>query len=151
VFACYQHEVTGTPVSELAAHGPFPQTAGNGDEVPVPRGPLTEFARDLVAGVQEHRAELDRLISEHAVDWSVERIAPLERSILRVALYEILRRADVPEEVAIDEAVETAKLYCGAEAPAFVNGILGGVVRGLAGGGKQPAAGKQSTGFEAGR
>ena len=60
-------------------------------------------------------------------DWRIDRIAPLERAILRVALYEILHRPDVPDEVAIDEAVETAKLYCGAEAPGFVNGILGGV------------------------
>jgi N utilization substance protein B len=110
VFACYQRDVTGRPAEDS----------------------LTDFARDLVTGVEEHREELDRLISEQAVDWSLERIAPLERSIMRVALYEILHRPDVPEEVAIDEAVETTKVFCGAEAPAFVNGILGGVVRRLA-------------------
>jgi N utilization substance protein B len=110
VFACYQRDVTGR----------------------APEDPLTDFGRDLAAGVEEHRDELDRLISEQAVDWSLERIAPLERSIMRVALYEILHRPDVPEEVAIDEAVETTKVFCGAEAPAFVNGILGGVVRRLA-------------------
>jgi N utilization substance protein B len=120
VFACYQRDVTGRS----------------------PDDPLTDFARDLVTGVEEHRDELDRLISEQAVDWSLERIAPLERSIMRVALYEILHRPDVPEEVAIDEAVETTKVFCGAEAPAFVNGILGGVVRRLAGDEVTNAGGK---------
>jgi N utilization substance protein B len=72
------------------------------------------------------------LISDQAIDWSIDRIAPLERALLRTALYEILYRPDVPDEVAIDEAVETAKVYCGSEAPGFVNGILGGVVRRLA-------------------
>jgi N utilization substance protein B len=115
VFAAYQHEVTRTPLAEL-----------------VERGSFTEFSRDLALGADQHRDELDRLISEHAVDWSLERIAPLERAILRTALYEILYRDDVPDEVAIDEAVETAKVFSGSEAPKFVNGILGGVVRGLA-------------------
>jgi len=115
VFAGYQHDVTGTPIAEI-----------------VERVPLTDFARELVLGVDHHREELDDLISAHAVDWSIDRIAPLERSILRTALYEMLHRDDVPEEVAIDEAVETAKVFCGADAPGFVNGILGGVVRELA-------------------
>ena len=61
----------------------------------------------------------------HSTGWSLERIAPLERSIMRTALYEALHRDDVPVEVAIDEAVELAKQYCGADAPGFVNGVLG--------------------------
>ena len=61
----------------------------------------------------------------------MDRIAPLERSILRTALYEILYRPDIPDEVAIDEAVEAAKTFCGTDAPGFVNGVLGGVVRQL--------------------
>jgi N utilization substance protein B len=120
VFAVYQRDVTGR----------------------LPDEPLTPFASELVEGVQEHLPELDRLIAEQAVDWTVERIAPLERSIMRVALFEVLHRPDVPDEVAIDEAVETAKVFCGAEAPAFVNGILGGVVRRLAGEGMANAGGK---------
>jgi transcription antitermination protein NusB len=116
VFAVYQHDVTGTPVEEL-----------------IEREALTDFARELVLGVEQHRDELDRLISDQAVDWSVDRIAPLERAIMRVALYEILHRPDVPDEVAIDEAVETAKVFCGAEAPGFVNGILGGAMKRLPG------------------
>ena len=96
VFACYQHEVTGTPLAQLVDRGPFAGERNGSDESPVASGPLTDFARELVLGVEQHRDELDRLIAEHAVDWSVDRIAPLERSILRIALYEIVHRADVP-------------------------------------------------------
>ena len=89
----------------------------------------TAFSRELVAGVDGEREQLDALIERHATGWTLDRIAPLERSILRVALYELLHRSDIPAEVAIDEAVETAKELCGADAPGFVNGILGAVQR----------------------
>ncbi len=87
------------------------------------------FTRELVQGVEHWREEIDELIERHAVGWTLDRIAPLERNILRVALFEVLHRSDVPAEVAIDEAVEAAKELCGAEAPGFVNGILGAVHR----------------------
>jgi len=106
VFALYQHEVTGRPLEELL-EGAKP------------------FTEEVAQGVEEHRAELDELIERHSRGWSLERIAPLELSILRTALYEALHREDVPVAVAIDEAVELAKQYCGADAPGFVNGILG--------------------------
>ncbi len=109
VFAGYQHEVTGRPLEELLT-GAKP------------------FTRELAEGVEANREELDGLIARHAQGWSLERIAPLERNIMRVALYEALHREDVPVEVAIDEAVELTKEYCGAEAPGFVNGILGAAV-----------------------
>jgi N utilization substance protein B len=79
--------------------------------------------------VLEFRQELDALIARYAQGWTLDRIAPLERSILRTALYEMLHRTDVPDEVAIDEAIEAAKELCAAEAPGFVNGILGAVKR----------------------
>src|SRR4051794_40478316 len=106
VFALYQHEVTGRPLDELL-EGSKP------------------FSRELAEAVEADRAELDELISKHSKGWALERIAPLERSIMRTALYEALHSDDVPVEVAIDEAVELAKEYCGADAPGFVNGILG--------------------------
>jgi N utilization substance protein B len=87
------------------------------------------FTRELVAGVEEHRAELDREIARLARGWELGRIASLEKSILRVALYEVHHRDDIPAEVAIDEAVGIAKRYCGAEAPGFVNGILAAAAR----------------------
>ena len=80
-------------------------------------------------GVEAERDTLDESISRHASGWTLDRIAPLERNILRVALHEMRSRSDVPAEVAIDEAVEAAKELCSAEAPAFVNGILGAVQR----------------------
>jgi N utilization substance protein B len=85
--------------------------------------------------VREHQEELDQLIRRHSNDWPLERIAPLERSILRVALLELLypdvvpSEQPIPPEGAIDEAVETAKRFCGSGAPAFINGILGAVMR----------------------
>lgn len=109
VFANYQRDVTGRPLEDLL-----------GD----PR-PLT---RELAEGVDSHREELDDLIAAHAKGWTVDRIAPLELNVMRVALYEI-EFTDAPVEVAIDEAVELAKEYCGAEAPGFVNGVLGAVAR----------------------
>jgi transcription antitermination protein NusB len=82
-----------------------------------------------VEGVERDRERVDELIERHAEGWTLDRIAPLERNIMRVALHELLSREDVPAEVAIDEAVEAAKELCGAEAPGFVNGILGAVQR----------------------
>lgn len=93
------------------------------------------FSRALAELVRARQAEMDELIREHASGWSLERIAPLERSILRVGLAEMLYGDElpgehsIPPEGAIDEAVETAKRFCGSEAPAFVNGILGTVLR----------------------
>ncbi len=110
VFACYQREVTGRPLAELLAEA-------------------RPFTRELAEGVEERREELDATIARHARGWELERIAPLERCVMGVALYEIEHREDVPTEVAIDEAVEIAKEYCGAEAPGFVNGVLGAAVR----------------------
>ena len=92
------------------------------------------FTRVLAEDVRERQPELDELIARHASGWSLQRIAPLERSIMRVALAEILYPGEIPgerpipPEGAIDEAVETAKRFCGAEAPGFVNGILGAVL-----------------------
>ena len=111
VVALYQQDVTGRPLAELVE-----RTARS-------------FTRELVEGVDARRDELDVLIERHAIGWTLDRIAPLERNILRVALYELLHRVDVPAEVAIDEAVEAAKELCGAEAPGFVNGILAAVLR----------------------
>ena len=111
VVALYQREVTGRPLAEL-----IDRTA-------------SAFTRELIEGVDQNIIELDELIRRFSQGWTLERIAPLERSILRVALYELLHRIDVPDEVAIDEAVESAKELCGADAPGFVNGILGAVHR----------------------
>lgn len=82
------------------------------------------FADSLVRGTLERAPEIDRLISENAAHWSLARIAPVERNILRLAAHELLHRHDIPEKVAINEAIELAKLYGSEESGAFVNGIL---------------------------
>jgi transcription antitermination protein NusB len=130
VFVSYQRDVTGAPIEELLDRPVPAATAGAGGEsgTATPAA-VSDFTRELVDGVEEHRDELDELIEAQAIGWSVNRIAPLERAIMRIALFEMLYREDVPDEVAIDEAVEAAKLYCGIEAPAFVNGILGGILK----------------------
>ena len=84
-----------------------------------------------VAGVASHAEELDALIASHAIDWSIDRIARVDLCILRVALYEMLYRSDVPSGAAINEAVELAKRFGGEKSYAFINGILGVVAREL--------------------
>jgi len=91
--------------------------------------PVPEYAVLLVEGVTERRDRIDELLTTYAEGWTLDRIAPLERSILRVALHEMQSRPDVPVEVAIDEAIEAAKELCSADAPKFVNGILGAAQR----------------------
>jgi transcription antitermination protein NusB len=109
VFVNYQRDVTGRPLGELLGEA----------------RPLT---RELAEGVDTHREELDDVIAAHAKGWTVDRIAPLDMNVMRTALYE-MEFTDTPAEVAINEAVEIAKEYCGADAPKFVNGILGAVAR----------------------
>ncbi len=82
------------------------------------------FAEVLVTGALEHTPELDQVIQGNAAHWSLARIAPVERNILRLAAFELLYRHDIPERVAINEAIELAKTYGSEESGAFVNGIL---------------------------
>ena len=90
------------------------------------RGDLEEYAVRLVRGVEGEREELDAVLSEVSVGWPVHRMSAVDRSILRLALYEMLHVDDVPPGVAVNEAVELAKGYSGEEAPAFVGGVLRG-------------------------
>jgi N utilization substance protein B len=117
VFALYQHSLNGRPVSETLARDAAP------------------FTRSLAHAAEDYAPDTDAIIERHARNWSVERIAPLEKAILRVALTEMLHPdavpADrpIPPEGAIEEAVKTAKTYAGAQAPKFVNGILAAALR----------------------
>jgi N utilization substance protein B len=117
VVALYQHDLTGRPLVEtLGANASL-------------------FTRALAHAAADREEELDLVIDRHAHGWSVERIQPLERSIMRVALIEMLHpdaapaEEAIPAEGAIEEAVESAKTFCGADAPKFVNGVLGAVLR----------------------
>lgn len=89
--------------------------------------PPDEFTLAVVAGVLAARTELDALLEAHATDWPLSRVAPLERSILRLAAWEI-RAGSTPAAVAIDEAVRLTRTYSTDDAAAFVNGVLGGLV-----------------------
>jgi N utilization substance protein B len=117
VFALYQHDLTGLELERTLPRGSSPLT------------------RALAQVAAERSPELDETIDRHAHGWSVQRIHPLERSILRVALLEILHPDAVPSETpippegAIEEAVENAKRFCGAETPGFVNGVLAAALR----------------------
>jgi N utilization substance protein B len=90
------------------------------------RGDLREYAVRLVRGVEGEQEQLDMVLSEVSVGWPVHRMSAVDRSILRLALYEMLYVEDVPPEVAVNEAVELAKGFSGDEAPAFVGGVLRG-------------------------
>ena len=119
MIALYQHDLTGRPLAQTLKPSDSP------------------FAHALARAACERAPELDEVIDRHAHGWSAERIQPLERSIMRVALIEMLHPdaapADepIPPEGAIEEAVESAKTFCGSEAPGFVNGVLGAVLRQL--------------------
>ena len=117
VFALYQHDLTGRELDDL-----FERDAST-------------FTRALAYAAQDYVEDLDARIERHAHGWTLERIAPLERAIMRIALLEMVHpdaapaEVPIPPEGAISEAVETAKTFCGADAPGFVNGILAAVLR----------------------
>jgi transcription antitermination protein NusB len=117
VIALYQHDLTGRGLDESFAAS---------DSL---------FVRALAHAAADRAPELDEVIDRHSHGWSVQRIQPLERSIMRVALIEMLHpdvapaEEPIPAEGAIEEAVESAKRFCGSDAPGFVNGVLGAVLR----------------------
>lgn len=119
VFALYQHDLTGVELTDaLGASSSL-------------------LTRALAHAAADRAEELDEVIDRHAHGWSVQRIQPLERSIMRVALIEMLHpdvapgETPIPPEGAIEEAIESAKTFCGSDAPAFVNGVLAAVLREL--------------------
>lgn len=110
VFALYQRDVTDRSLADLL-EGSKP------------------FTRELAEGTDAQLPEIDAEIASLSRGWTIERIAPLDRAIMRVALFELHHSDSVPAEVAIDEAVGLAGEFCGAEAPGFINGILGAAAR----------------------
>jgi transcription antitermination protein NusB len=116
-FALYQADVTARSLTDT-----LPRDA-------------SLFTRALAHAADDLRDELDDQIARHAEGWSIDRIAPLEKAIMRTALVEMLHPdavpgdTPIPPEGAIDEAVQTAKTYAGASSPGFVNGILDAILR----------------------
>jgi N utilization substance protein B len=113
----YQADVGGRDALDVLA-----ERREVGDRIPA-------FTEDLVRGVTEHRDELDSVIGARSGDWPVDRMAAVDRTLLRLGAYEVLYRDDVPPGAAIDEAVGAAKELSTAESGAFVNGILGRIAR----------------------
>jgi N utilization substance protein B len=106
----YQWDVTGQPLASLY------------------EGEVDEYARSLAEAVVEHATELDARITEASDEWTADRLGAVERNVLRIALVE-LDGDDVPDEVAIDEAITLARRYASDDAARLVNGILGRIVR----------------------
>lgn len=106
----YEHEVSGLAVAGIL--GRYASDAAS------------PFAAELVSGVQEHRAAVDEVISRYAEDWTIDRMPVVDRSLLRLGIFELLYLPDVPPAVTINEAVELAKKYSTEDSSRFVNGML---------------------------
>lgn len=120
----YTAEIKGASAAQIVAEGVFPSE----------EGPLSEYAQDLVRGVEQNRIVIDGSLKAAAENWSLGRMPIVDRSILRLAAYEIMFVEDVPTSVAINEAVELAKDFGGEdESHRFVNGILGRIAKMLEG------------------
>ena len=91
--------------------------------------PVPEYSRELVDGVVAHQPKIDEVLSAYAQDWTLERMPPVDRAVLRLALFELLWCDSVPDAVVIDEAVELAKSLSTEASPGFVNGVLSRVLR----------------------
>jgi N utilization substance protein B len=88
-----------------------------------------QFATELARGTWAEHKELDRIIERYAAGWALDRMPNADRNLLRLALYEVLHRDDIPQSVSINEAVELAKRYSTADSAKFINGILGSFAR----------------------
>jgi N utilization substance protein B len=115
----YQADVTDTPSDAVCRDW---RDAGR---------TVTPFATELIVGVTEHQPEIDLLLEEHSEGWTVSRMAALDRSIMRVAVFELMHRPDIPTSVAISEAIEAATELSSDESRRYVNGILGRIAREL--------------------
>ena len=89
--------------------------------------PLPEYAIEIVRGVADNRRDIDGLLNEHSTGWKVKRMHVVDRNILRIAVWEIVYNDDVPDKVAIDEALNLAKQLCDDDAPAFIHGLLSAI------------------------
>jgi transcription antitermination protein NusB len=111
----YQRDITGESIVGIIDSKSYSCEDGEPDE----------FCRELVSGVEAHLPDIDETIGEVSENWSVSRMPLVDRNILRLATYEIAYEGDVPTSVAINEAVELAKVYGGEDSSKFVNGVLG--------------------------
>lgn len=111
----YQREVTGESVAHIIEHGTYSTEDGVPDD----------YSRELALGVEASITEIDSIIGTTSEHWTVGRMPLVDRNILRIATYELTMHDDIPPSVAINEAVELAKVYGGEDSSKFVNGVLG--------------------------
>jgi N utilization substance protein B len=129
----YQREITEQPLGRILSEGTFS----------VEDGEPTEYCRDIVLGVEAHQSRIDRLIEDTSSNWTLSRMPLVDRNILRLAVWEMLYRdEDVPDSVAINEAVEMAKVYGGEDSSKFVNGVLGRLADQATSGGLEESSGE---------
>jgi len=116
----FENDLTGTPPDEMFLHFQEWRHAANATR---------DYAKRLVVGTLDHRAELDDLITRQAEHWRLKRMPAVDRNILRMALYEVRHEPDTPAPVVIDEALEIAKRFSTPRSSQFINGILDGVLK----------------------
>ena len=114
----FEAEQRGTPVLDLLA-----------ERITLGSPPVPGYAADLVRGVTVHTARIDELISQYAEGWTLDRMPAVDRNVLRIGVYELLWADDVPDAVAISEAVLLAQDLSTEASPAFVNGLLAGIAK----------------------
>jgi transcription antitermination protein NusB len=115
----YEAEIKGEPAADLLA-----ERSGPGSPSAAGRPPVSAYAAELVRGAAEHSERIDELLTEHSQGWALDRMPAVDRNVLRIGAYELLWRDDVPDAVAISEAVLLARDLSTDESPAFVNGLL---------------------------
>jgi N utilization substance protein B len=113
---------------EAGARGVDP-VAALAERQALAEAPVHDYTVELVQGISANSTRIDEILGEVAQGWTVARMPDVDRALLRVAVFELLWRDDVPDAVAIDEAVELAKSLSTDSSPRFVNGVLGRVVR----------------------
>lgn len=99
------------------------------DRLPTAMPPISEYAIFLIEGVVAHQARIDELVADYAIDWTLDRMPPVDRAVLRLGLFELLWVQEIPEGVAVSEAVELASALSTDESPRFINGILARIAK----------------------
>jgi transcription antitermination protein NusB len=115
----YEAEIKGEPAADLLAERSAPGSAASTGSPPV-----SDYAAELVRGVQAHRDRIDELLAKHSQGWALDRMPAVDRNILRIGVYELFWAPGVPDGVAISEAVLLARDLSTDESPTFVNGLL---------------------------
>ncbi len=139
--ALFAHELSGEELSSVWRHIVLPELSDDPSQ--------EAFADTLLATTAERRSEIDRVLAKHVNNWDLDRIAPIDRVLLRMATCELLALEDVPPKVSIDEAIEIAKQYSTPSSGRFINGVLDAVLEDLKAQGRVHKTGRGLVGFEA--